>query len=458
MGISENSLVSTYPHEVIQDTSESLAISVSDEAVAALATDVEFRISEIVQEATKFMRHAKRNYLTTEDINHAIRVRSVEPVYGFNATGGINFEKVSYSNQDLYYLTDKEIDFDTLLASPLPPVPAEVTFTVHWLAIDGVQPAIPQNPTNLEPPEELPLKKLKIAEHSSTNNQKQAAVEVRPLVKQVLCRELRVYFERVASAVVANEPQLRDSVFESMRNVPGLHQLLPHFTQFITEKVKKNMRNLTLLSSMLSFVDAILVNPNFYVEPYLHQFLPALFSCLLGNPIGGSGPSTEELTPWKVRRRAGELIASICRKYSIMYPVLLPRVTKTLLRALFDPSKSLPTVYGAVLGIGLLGSTQVIKVLCPNLGHIGPRLQAAHQEGKAEEATKVVQIIVEVLSKAAQHEVLLENRDISEPAKKVTQAQLDEHLNCPALSGALRHSPQIDAILELFTLPIQENI
>ncbi|KAI0225268.1 histone H4-like TAF Taf6, SAGA complex subunit [Massospora cicadina] len=466
MGLTGVAYVSTYPREIVQDTADSLAISISEAAVGALATDVEFRIAEIVQEATKFMRHAKRTSLTTDDINHAIRVRSVEPVYGFNASGGINFERVTVSNQELYYLTDREIDFDTLLASPLPPVPPEISFTAHWLAIDGVQPAIPQNPIETKPIEALPLKRLK-SEANPPPNQKAAPVEVRPLVKQVLCRELRVYFERVASAVVAHEPHLRESVFELIRKVPGLHQLLPHFTQFITEKVKKNMRNLTILSSMLSFVEAILANPHFHVEPYLHQLLPSLLSCLLGHPIGGNGPPDEGLTPWKVRRRAGELIAGICHQYGAQYPTMQPRVTKTLLRALFDPKKSLPTVYGAVLGLGFLGSRRVAHILCPNLGALGPRLQAAHQEGKAEEATKVVQIVVvsptnALNSLGGPHQscpggVAPGGPNLPQPTQKLTQAQLDEHLKCPALSGALRLSPHIEAILELFALPIVPN-
>lgn len=39
------------------------------------------------------------------------------------------------------------MDFDAVLNKPLPKIPLDVTFTAHWLAIEGVQPAIPQNPT-----------------------------------------------------------------------------------------------------------------------------------------------------------------------------------------------------------------------------------------------------------------------------------------------------------------------
>ena len=36
------------------------------------------------------------------------------------------------------------------MASPLPELPHPPTFTAHWLAINGIQPLIPQNPISPE--------------------------------------------------------------------------------------------------------------------------------------------------------------------------------------------------------------------------------------------------------------------------------------------------------------------
>ena len=35
-----------------------------------------------------------------------------------------------------------------LINAPLPRVPREVAFTAHWLAVEGVQPSIAQNPSS----------------------------------------------------------------------------------------------------------------------------------------------------------------------------------------------------------------------------------------------------------------------------------------------------------------------
>ena len=60
----------------------------SNEVASAMAPDVEYRVREIAQEAIKFMKHSKRQKLTTEDVNNALRLRNVEvylPQFIFNS-------------------------------------------------------------------------------------------------------------------------------------------------------------------------------------------------------------------------------------------------------------------------------------------------------------------------------------------------------------------------------------
>jgi len=71
---------------LIKSAGESAGVEISDSAAKLLAQDVEYRIREIAEEARKFMRHSHRDILTTSDINYALRVRNVEPMYGLNST------------------------------------------------------------------------------------------------------------------------------------------------------------------------------------------------------------------------------------------------------------------------------------------------------------------------------------------------------------------------------------
>jgi|SRR5579862_5682787 len=110
----------------------------------------------------------------------------------------------------------------------------------HWLAIEGVQPAIVQNPTPAE---------LKSSEYQSTNATQGPAsslaavsgaegVETKQQVKHILSKELQLYFERIANALTNEEAEsVRETAIASLRTDPGLHQLVPYLVAFIAEKV-----------------------------------------------------------------------------------------------------------------------------------------------------------------------------------------------------------------------------
>ncbi|KAI4388386.1 hypothetical protein MLD38_000719 [Melastoma candidum] len=70
---------------------------------------------EIIQEAVKCMRHSKRAVLTGDDVDSFLRLRNLEPTYGFTSNDA-------------------------------PQAPPEISVIIHWLALEGVQQAIPENP------------------------------------------------------------------------------------------------------------------------------------------------------------------------------------------------------------------------------------------------------------------------------------------------------------------------
>ncbi|KAI9309358.1 transcription initiation factor TFIID subunit 6 [Cunninghamella echinulata] len=355
--------MSAIPKETIKNIGESLGITnLKDDVATALGQDVDYRVQELIQEATKFMRHSKRSKLTVDDINAALRVKNVEPLYGYGNGDIAKFKRTTVNNQSLYYIKDEEVDFDSIINKPLPKIPLDVSFTAHWLAIEGVQPAIPQNPTPSDAKADLLTKRPKT--QNSTNGISTDQVDVKPLVKHILSKELQMYFERITDAIVSEDERLRSQAFESLRNDPGLHQLLPYFVQHIQKKVIQNHKNLEVLDAMLSTSHSILNNKHLFVEPYLHQLVPSILSCLVGRTIC---EDPLEQDHWSIRDRAASLIAYICHQYGKSYHTLQPRITKALLRAFLDPTKPLTTQYGAIKGLDKLG-TEVTRVLIlPNI-------------------------------------------------------------------------------------------
>jgi len=147
--------------ETIKLISESLGIKSRADAVRGLATEADTRLRETIQDAAKFMRHACRTHLTTADINSALKFRNADPIFGFSSREDpARFLKAA-GHPDICYLDDPVLPLDTILDSKLPPPPVDIGVLPHWLAINGKQPAIPEN----IPVERPRVKRLKPTPH-----------------------------------------------------------------------------------------------------------------------------------------------------------------------------------------------------------------------------------------------------------------------------------------------------
>lgn len=114
------------------------------------------------------MRHSRRTRLKTDDVDNALKARNLEPLWGFASTSHLPFKKTVTPTGIVYSIDDEEIDLSKVIKGDMPSVPRDISFTgapesqerrsmdrqlltrpraAHWLAIEGVQPLIKENPS-----------------------------------------------------------------------------------------------------------------------------------------------------------------------------------------------------------------------------------------------------------------------------------------------------------------------
>eukprot|EP01018_Ginkgo_biloba_P017040 Gb_30850 [translate_table: standard] len=350
--------MSILPKETIEVIAQSIGISnLSEDVAQALAPDVEYRMREIMQEAIKCMRHSKRTILTTEDVNSALSLRNVEPIYGFASGDPLRFRR-AVGHTDLFYIDDKDLEFKDVIEAPLPRVPLDTAVVAHWLAIEGVQPAIPENAR---------VEALVVpSENKKTDHNKDDGlpIDVKLPVRHVLSRELQLYFEKITELIVMGaDSVLFKEALVSLATDSGLHPLVPYFTLFIADEVTRSLDNFPLLFALMRVVWSLLRNPHIHIEPYLHQLMPSIITCLVAKRLGRRFTENH----WELRDFTANLVAYICKRFGHVYHNLQPRVTKTLLHAFLDPKRALTQHYGAVQGLAALGPSVVRLLILPNL-------------------------------------------------------------------------------------------
>lgn len=402
----------------IRDVAESVGINnISADCMEGLARDVDFRISQVLEEAIKFMRHSRRSVLHTDDISQALKVLDVEPLFGYESTRPLRFGEASLGpGQPLYYVEDEEVDFEKLINAPLPKVPREISFTAHWLAVEGVQPSIPQNPTSADSRHQDLLPKGTGASANLAALSGQDNVTVKPLVKHILSSEIQLYFERITHAILdESNNELRGAAFNSLRTDPGLHQLIPYFIHFVNEKVTHKLKDLFTLTQMLNLLEQLLYNPSLYIEPYISSFVPPVLTCLVGKHLGQ--PSDLTTAVFALRDHAAALILAITKKHGKSSQTLKPRLARTLLKTFLEPNKSFGAHYGAIKGLqGLVGVEGVRVLILPNLAAYDSLLkEGLSDDNRKTDAEMVLKALLESLSLLAKEVIGVQNGDASGP-------------------------------------------
>ncbi|KAH8825175.1 transcription initiation factor TFIID complex 60 kDa subunit [Flagelloscypha sp. PMI_526] len=380
----------------IKDVAESLGIAVlSDTVASSLASDVEYRLHQIIEEASRFMRHGRRTTLTTSDIDQALRVLNIEPLYGHSPFNPPTFRRaVPYPNAPaagaVYYVEDEEIDFDHVLREEKIALPKGVSWTAHWLAVEGVQPAVPENPPVI--PRDQGDQTDTKAGVTKTNGVGSAGPsklqqQQQQLVKQVLSRELQLYYTRLTTTLLppSNDIPKRAAALASLRQDAGLQALLPYLIRWVSEGVVSALRSGAregpqaendgrILEVLVEVLSALLDNNTLFVEPYLHQVLPPILSTLLHSSLPRSHSTL-------VRTSSAQTLSRMLRQHSTTYPSLAPRIMKTLLLALISPGKSHATRDGAVRGLICVGKEAVRKGLIESGG---ARIISSEADGSPE--------------------------------------------------------------------------
>ncbi|XP_075522986.1 LOW QUALITY PROTEIN: transcription initiation factor TFIID subunit 6-like [Primulina tabacum] len=458
--------MSIVPKESIEVIAQSLGITnLSPDIFPALAADVEYRVREIMQESIKCMRHSRRTTLTTDDVDSALGLRNVEPIYGF-ASGDPSRFKRAAGHKDLFYIEEKELEFKEVIEAPLPKAPLDTAVVTHWLAIEGVQPAIPENP----PP--MAIQSLAMPSDNIKNDYKEDGlpVDIKLPVKHVLSRELQLYFEKISELTVTrSDSTLFKEALVSLATDSGLHPLVPYFTFFVADEVSRNLNNFSLLFALMRLVWSLLRNQHIHIEPYLHQLMPSVMTCLVAKRLGNKFSDNH----WSLRNFTAILVASICKRFGHVYHNLQPRVTRTLLHAFLDPSKALPQHYGAIQGLSALGPNVVRLLVLPNLEPylrlLEPEMQLEKQKNeiKRHESWLVYGALMRAAGLCLYYRlkmlptvfsilppiVLKSNAKVVTPMSKKRKAGIDNTMHQPTAKKLMTDSTMTGGVIQANSVP-----
>ncbi|KAI5173247.1 transcription initiation factor TFIID subunit 6 [Pancytospora epiphaga] len=313
-------------------------LNIEDDALRILSQDLEYRLKEVCQEASKFMLASHRTKLSISDVNYALMSRNVEPLFGYDSQETLVFRGLPCG---IYYVPEEELDLEEYLDKPIPKIPLRPYIQSHWLAIEGVQPPIQQNPVLIEKPT-VKLDSLTLY---------QEEMELKQQNKHLLTKELSMYFDKILQTM-ETDPEV---AILCLHNESGIQQLVPYFIHHFKVEMKKNLNNELVLNTILRLFSSLLNNKFIFIDPYLHEILPSLLSCIVGVSIGES-----------VRYNASNIVKYVYDEYSIKYATLAPRIIGYFQMIWLDEEKPIESQYGALLCLSMLSKDVIDEYIMKN--------------------------------------------------------------------------------------------
>ena len=126
--------------------------------------------------------------------------------------------------------------------------------------------------------------------------------------------------------------------------------------------------------------------------------IPPILTCLVGRNLA---LPTDPLVSYPLRQTAASILRTVSKRYSKSSKELKPRLARTCLKYFLDPTKSLASQYGGIVGLQAVGGVEVVRALIvPNLKDYESVLKAVMDdvnENKKKEADKVTGAILEAL-------------------------------------------------------------
>ena len=356
---------------LIQLSAESIGIKTLDnEIVDYLNTEIEEKIKMALYSAKKFMRVSKRKTLKVDDLNHALKFYNFNPLIGYDSYANSEYEK-NETVKGLWRQKQNIIDLEEYLSKPISSYPMKPFPHFHWFAIEGKRPNISENFIREEIKEQNVDSSIKSKEKKSIDeikpkenivqNTNATKVNNIPVIHNI-SKELQIFFDNfiqrfrkeikinklnTSSQFLSITKELEVSI-DVVRNSPGVVELLPYIIEFLM-KVLIECPDPKIYITVLYFINAILCNQCFFIEPYLQQIITLLLSLILIDI-----DSLEFLDNiLKVKVISIKILKKIIDDYKVKYPNLVYQMKSVFEDNIF--SKNYLTSFGAIESLIMLG-------------------------------------------------------------------------------------------------------
>ena len=392
---------------IIQLNAESIGIkSLDNEIIDYLNVEIEEKIKLILKQAQKFTRISKRKTLKVDDLGHSLKLYNIEEPIGYDSYSMTDYEKIE-NVKGLWRMKQNVIDIEDYLTKPMAIYPMQPFPHFYWFALEGKRPNIPENfirnenqPKDNNKKEEEKLSEIKENKVKDNNDEednkiknefnmgdsKEEPKRINHVIHNI-SKELQIFFENFkqrfqneinGNKIINNNPYLYLSKDIQMsiniiKTNPGIVELVPYIINFLMTSFENHSSDVKICYCILHYINAIISNKSFFLEPYLHQILMIILSFILYENDKTNAIYLDPII--RLKYYAIKILEQLILTYSIKYHELQFQLVKIFkeninFKESDDGKDNYLKIFGAIEGLKMIGLIFTKKVF-EELGIIG---------------------------------------------------------------------------------------
>ena len=391
---------------MIQLNAESIGIkSLDNEIIDYLNVEIEEKIKLILSQAQKFIRISKRKTLKVDDLGHSLKLYNLEEPIGYDSYSMTDYEKIE-NVKGLWRMKQNVIDIEDYLTKPMAIYPMQPFPHFYWFAIEGKRPNIPENfirneNQNNDINNKMEREKINDNIAKDLNNDKEGMNKINEEIynednknnkdeikieepkkeeKKInhvihnISKELQIFFEnfkqRFQNEINANinnhylylSKDMQKSI-NIIKTNPGIVELVPYIINFLMTSFENYSTDVKICHCILHFINSIINNKSFFLEPYLHQILMLIISLILYENDKNNIIYLDPII--RLKFYAIKILEQIILTYSIKYHDFQFQLVQIFMENINFKEKdkiNYLRIFGAIEGLKMIGPIFTKKV------------------------------------------------------------------------------------------------
>jgi transcription initiation factor TFIID subunit 6 len=329
----------------VVNISEQLGIIVANPAVIEqIAHEAEVFISHVLDEATSLRVIDQRSRLTIRDINESLRIKRMQPLYGYTSEKAPGESTVSFSRHlDLVVFRSAQFPIDTYTDMEQCRAQWKPSFNLCWLVVDGVARARESRPEAPKPCCEECVQSFTASTHPASAN-------------------LRKYFEKTVELFWAGGADC-DFALTKMASTAAIGSLLPQYLEFVMDTLKRRQDDCSVMRRLVMLCRVLVENKSFNAALHVDQLVAAALTILF---IPCQSVDRNEII---LKEHVCELIRRLCEEFGAANIGLTARIAEELLNGMRENTDKF-AFYGALRCFLSLGADAATLILLPELGSV----------------------------------------------------------------------------------------